>query len=104
MYELYQKMAKHVETLAGLYENFEQAYRDKKDAEVTFDREFNSLIERVASYKSRCSEATVALDQAERDLHEGLGLIKSQFKEVTASVLALAQGNQARGSNEKRLP
>ena len=85
---------------AGLYENFEQAYHDKKEAEDIFDREFNSLIGRVASYKSRCTGATVALDRAERDLNEGLGLIKSQFTEVTTSVLALSQGNQARGSNE----
>ena len=100
VYELDQNMAKHIETLAVLYENFEQAYHDKKEAEDTFDRKFYSFIERVASHKSRCSETSAAFEQAERDLNEGLGLIHSQFKEFTASVLALSQGSQARGSNE----
>ena len=54
----------------------------------------------MASYKSRCSETSAAFDHAERVLNEGLGLVYGQFKEVSASVLALSQGNQARGSNE----
>ena len=33
VYELDQNMAKHIETLAVLYENFEQAFHDKKEAE-----------------------------------------------------------------------
>ena len=39
-------------------------------------------------------------DRAEEALNEGLGLVKGQFQEVSAAVLALTQGNQARGSNE----
>ena len=40
VYELNQKMTKHIETLAVLCENFEQAYQDKKEAEDIFDKEF----------------------------------------------------------------
>ena len=94
------KMTKHLETMALLYENFEQAYHEKKEAEETFDREFHSLLERVVTCKSRCLETSAAYDRAEGALNEGLGLVKCQFEETSAAVLALTQGNQARGSNE----
>ena len=45
MYKVYEpshKMAKYIGTLAVLYENFEQAYHEKKEAEQTFDRVFPS--------------------------------------------------------------
>ena len=58
VYELNQKMSKHFETLALLYENFEQAYHEKEEAEETFDKEFYSLIERVATCKTRCSDTS----------------------------------------------
>ena len=97
---LNQQMSKHLETLAPLYENFEQAYNEKREAEEQLDKEFYSLLERVAASKTRCSETSTAYDRAELALNEGLGLVRCQFEETSLATLALTQGNQARGSNE----
>ena len=100
VYALNQQTSKHLVTLALLYENFEQACNEKKEAEEEFNKEFYSLLEKVAASRSRCSEASAAYDRAEMAINEGLGLVRSQFEETSSATLALTQGTQARSSNE----
>ena len=97
---LNQQMGKHLETLALLYENFEQACNEKRDAEEQFDKDFYSVLEILGARRKQCSEASTAYDNAEAALNEGLGLVRCQFRETSLATLALTQGTQARGSNE----
>ena len=69
-------MSKHLDTLALLYENFEQAYMERKEAEARFDQDFHELLEKVAASRTRCLEASAAHDRAEEALNEGLGLVR----------------------------
>ena len=100
VYALNQQTSKHLETLTLLFENFEQACNEKREAEEQFDKDFYCLLENVAASRSRCSEASAAYDRAEAALDEGLGLVRCQFGETSSATLALTQGTQARSSNE----
>ena len=99
--ELNQKLSKHLETLALLYQKCEQACREKKVADEQFNKDFYCLLERAFVGKARCLETSVAYEKTEEALNEGLGLVSCQFQEVSTAVLALTQGNQARGTNEQ---
>ena len=46
VYDLNQKTSKYLETLAILYENFEHACTERKEAEDQFDMEFQELFEK----------------------------------------------------------
>ena len=68
VYALNQQTSKHLETLALLYGNFEQACNEKREAEEQFYKDFYCLLENVATSRSRCSEASAAYDRAEAAL------------------------------------
>ena len=60
VYALNQQTGKYLETLAILYENFEKACTERKEAEEPFDKDFHGMLENMAASRSRCLEASAA--------------------------------------------
>ena len=100
VYALNQKTGKYLETLAVLYENFEQACTERKEAEEQFDKDFHDMLEKLAGSRSRCVQASAAYDRIETNLNEGLGLVRSQFAATAAATLSLTVGTADRSTNE----
>ena len=100
VYELNQKMSRHLETLALLYSNFDSARDERKEAEEQFDKDFKFLLEKIAAGRSRCIAASKNFNKVEMDLNEGLGLVYDQFRETEVATRALTCGTEARGHNE----
>ena len=100
VYALNQKTGKYLETPAILYENVEHACTERKEAEEQFDKDFHELLEKMAESRSRCVEASAACDKIEKDLNEGLGLVRNQFEETVAAKMSLTVGTADRSTNE----
>ena len=100
VYALNQKTGKYLETLAILYENFEHACTEKKEAEEQFDKDFHEMLEKMAASRSRWVEPSAAYDKIETDLNEGLGLVCNQFEETVAATMSSTVGTADRSTNE----
>ena len=100
MYALNQQTGKYLENLAILNENFEQACTERKEAEEQFDKYFHENVGTLAASRSRCVETSAAYDRIERDLNEGLGLVRNQFAATAAATLSMTVGTADRSTNE----
>ena len=100
VYELNQKMSRHLETLALLYRNFDAAREERKEAEEQFDKDFQFMLEKIAANRSRCIAASENFNKVETDWNEGLGFVYDQFRETEVAKRALTCGTEARGNNE----
>ena len=73
---------------------------ERKDAEEQFDKDFHEMLEKFATSRSRCVEASAAYDRTELNLNKGLGLVRSQFEATAAATLSLTVGTADRSTNE----
>ena len=100
VYEMNQQASKYVETLALLYANFERICAEKKEAEEQFDRDFDGSLKLLSDSRNRCIRVAETHARIEKNLNEGLRVIRNHFQETASATLALTCGKSDPGHNE----
>ena len=85
VYDLNQQSTKYSDTLALLYENFEQICTEKGEAEEQFDRDFDDSFKKHSESRERCAKVAATYAQIEEHLKEGLRVVRNQFRDTASA-------------------